>query len=144
MVVASPRKDFRGLRQVPLEFDDERVLLLAKAIQQLQERAREHPVDVVSKTADYTMLDVDLAVLADATSGDVTITLQTAAGRKRRRVIVKKTDSSSNLVVIKPNGSETIDGASTISLTQENAVREMVSDGTNWRLISALGNAEAL
>jgi hypothetical protein len=144
VAVASPRKTFRGLRQVPLEWEDDQLILLARAVQQLQERSRQHPVEVVTVTSSYTVLDPDLLILANASSGDVTVTLQTAAGRERRRVIVKKTDTSSNLVIIDPDGSETIDGSSTISLTQKNAVREMMSDGTNWRLISALGNATAL
>lgn len=144
MAVTSPRTDFRSLRQIPLEWEDEKLILLAKAVQQLQQRSRQHPAEIVTVTANYAILDVDLLVLADATSGDVTVTLQTAAGRERRRIIIKKTDTSANLVIINPAGTETIDGVSSISLTQLNAAREMVSDGTNWHLISALGNAEAL
>lgn len=44
MAVASPRKNVRGLRHVPLEWEDDRQVLLAKAVQQLQERSRsEYP-----------------------------------------------------------------------------------------------------
>lgn len=144
MVVTSPRKDFRNFRTVPLEYDDERLVMLAKAVQQVQERVRRHAIEVVAVTANYTMLDIDLLILADAAAGNVTVTLLTAAAREGRRVIVKKTDVSSNLVIIDPAGSETIDGSATLSLTQRYAMREIVSDGTNWHLISAIGNATSL
>lgn len=144
MALVSPRASFRSLRTVPLEFADEKLVLLAKAIQQAQERLVRHPIEVASVTADYTALDIDQLIKADATTGNVTVTLPTAAGRTGRRIIVKKTDSTNNLVIIDPDGSETIDGSSSISLTQLNASREMMSDGTNWQLISAIGNATAL
>ena len=146
MAVLSPRADFRALAPVPDEWPNAREhrTLLARAIRQLQGLIRRHPVEVVSTATDYTMVDVDSLILVDATVGNRTVTLLTAAGRKGRRVIVKKTDSSANLVIIDPAGAETIDGSSTISLTQLNAARGMMSDGTNWRLISAIGNATAL
>lgn len=144
MALTTPRTAFRDLRRVPLEFADSNLLQLAHAILQLQNRAKRHPIEVRSKTADYTALDVDQLILVDATAGNVTITLPTAVSRRGRRIIVKKTDSSNNLVIIDPDGSETIDGSSSISLTQLNASREMMSDDTNWQLISAIGNATAL
>lgn len=143
-MVTSPRQKYRLLRTIPLSFDDPDMLLLAQALEQASERLRRHPVEVVAVTADYTMLDIDLIVKADATGADVTVTLPSAKAREGRRAGVKKTDSSANLVVIDPDGTETIDGSTTISLTQENAYREMVSDGTNWVLTSAIGNATAL
>ena len=144
MALSSPRKTFRGLRTLPLEFQDPDVQLVAQAIKQLQELSLLHPVEVKSTAASYTLEDHVLAVLGDATTGNVTITLLSAVGRKGRRVIVKKTDATANLVIIDPNASETIDGSTTLSLTQQYAVREMVSDGTNWQLVAAIGNATAL
>lgn len=144
MALASPRQNYRGFRSVPLEFEDPQSLLLARAIIQMQERLRRHPIEVVAVTAAYTVLDIDLLILADATAGNVTVTLPTAVAREGRRIAVKKTDATVNLVIIDPDGTETIDGSTTISLTQQNALREMVSDGTNWQLISAIGTATAL
>lgn len=144
MALTSPRATLRGLRTVPLEHEDAQVILIAKAVQQLQERLRLHPIELVSATATYTMLDIDRLILANATSAALTVFLPTAAGREGGRVAVKKIDSTANLVTIDPSGSETIDGSTTIALTQVNAVREMISDGTNWQLVSAIGNATAL
>ena len=139
MPITSPRLLTRTLRQVPLEFEDPQSVLLAKAVQQVQERAILHPVEAVSVTATYTVLDGDLLILANATSGAFTVNLPTAAGREGRRIIVKKTDSSANAVTVDGFGSETIDGATTVSLTTQNALREMVSDNTNWRVLSTAG-----
>lgn len=99
---------------------------------------------MVSVTATYTMLDIDLIVKMDAADGARTVFLPSAKAREGRRAGVKKIDSSVNGVLIDPDGTETIDGSTTITLTQENAYREMVSDGTNWVLTSAIGNAIAL
>jgi len=144
MPVTSPRVNFRLLRTVPLEWEDGQDLLLALAVRQLQERSLQHPLEVVAVTANYTALDIDGLILADATAGDVTITLPTAEAREGRRMEVKKTDASANLVVIDPQGTQTIDGSTTISLTQQYALRGIKSDGTNWWLVSAIGNATAL
>lgn len=91
---------------------------------------------VVSKTADYTVLVSDGIVLVDATSGPVTITLYTATETKHTPFIaVKKIDASGNAVTIDGAGAETIDGATTISLTTQNEVARLITDGTNWRKI---------
>lgn len=141
MALNSPRMKYRNLRNVPLTFSDPDLLQLAHAVLQLEERARRHPVEVVSVTATYSMLDIDLVVMMDATDGDRTVFLPSAKAREGRRAIVKKLDSSANGVLIDPSGSEQIDDLTTITLIQRNAVREMVSDGTNWVLIGAIGNS---
>ena len=140
----SPRKGYRNVRTTPLQFSDPDLLMIAQGLEQVQERIRRHPIEVVSVTASYTMLDIDLIVKMNATDGARTVFLPTAKARKGRRAGVKKIDSSINGVLISPDGTETIDGSSTITLTQENAYREMVSDGTNWVLTGAIGNATAL
>lgn len=139
MALINPRAQLRSFRQVPREWEDQRLQLLASAVVQLQEMMRMHPVQVVSVTADYTALDQDLVVLADATGGDITVTLPTATGREGRRIIVKKTDSSANTVTIDGNGSETIDGATTVALASQNELREIVSDLSNWYVVSSSG-----
>ena len=113
--------------------------MIVRAVQLLQERARKHPVEAVAQTSDYTASDEDLLIAVNATSAAVTVDLPTAAARKGRRYIVKKTDASANLVTIDPAGSETIDGEATVSLAQQYAAREIVSDGTNWHIVSAYG-----
>lgn len=146
MVLASPRADFRGLMPVPTEAENpvDLVRSHANALRQIQERARLLPVRVVSVSAAYAMVDIDALILCDATSAAFTVTLLTAAGREGRRIIVKKTDTTDNIVTIDAAGSETLDGAATVGLMQKNAMREYISDGTNWRLIGSIGNANSL
>lgn len=146
MPVTSPRADFRGIFPAPLAWEDEREHrgLLARAIRQLQELFRLSPTQVVSATVNYTMVDIDVLILCNATTASFTVTLLTAAGREGREIYVKKTDASNNTVTIDAAGSETLDGSLTIILVQQYAVRGYKSDGTNWQLISAIGNATTL
>jgi len=80
-------------------------------------------------SANYTAADGE-ALAVDASAGAVTITLPSPSSGARVRV--KKTDASSNTVTVQPSGSETIDGASSHTISQKNEAYEYVSDGTNW------------
>ena len=96
MVVASPRNDSRGLLPVPGDMADDREhkRVLSLGVRQLQERARLHPVEIVSVSANYAMTDIDSLILVNASGAARTITLLTAKGREGREITVKKTDSS--------------------------------------------------
>lgn len=140
MVIASPRTTFRQPFRVPTDLPDEREhrQQLAWGIRQLQERvALRGPNVPTAVTAAYTVTDDDYLVPVNAAGGAVTVTLLSAVGREAKVIIIKKTDSSANVV--------TITGASaSVGLTQQGAARIYVSDGTNWQLVSALGNADGL
>lgn len=89
---------------------------------------------IVAKTANYTATDNDYTILADATSGNITITLPLTAGQMFN---VKKTDATANTVTIK-TASGNIDGTAgttgiVISTQYTNISIQM--DGTNgWML----------
>lgn len=87
---------------------------------------------VVSKTANYTATNTDDVILVDASAGAVTISLPTAVGIAGRSYHVKKTDSSANAVIVDPNGTETIDGQATTSLTSQYETLSVESNGANW------------
>ena len=90
----------------------------------------------VDKTAAYTALANEF-VNADAASvGAFTVTLPAAASNTGVRIAVKKTDSGANAVTVDGNASETIDGSLTLVLRSENEALYIVSDGTNWQIIS--------
>lgn len=93
---------------------------------------------VVSKTANYTAMDDDFVILCDATSGAITVTLPTAAGRKGKAFCIKKIDSSANTVTIDGNASETIDGATTKVLSTQYSAKWIISDGANWVVIASV------
>lgn len=102
--------------------------------------ANEQVWTTVSKTADYTVLeaDRDKLIRVDATSGAVTITLLAAAtAGDGFQLAVKKIDSSGNAVTIDGNSSETIDGSTTLSLSNQYEVAILTCDGSNWHVINS-------
>lgn len=93
------------------------------------------PDYVDSSSASRAVLDQDGLIIVDATAGDKTYTLPTAVGRVGKIFSFKKIDSSTNSVIIDPNGAETINGASTFSFNREKRVISIISNGTNWAII---------
>jgi len=82
-----------------------------------------------------TTMATDSIILADATSGALTIDLLTAVGRTGRVYGVKKIDASANAVTVDPAGGETIDGATTKVLSTQYASVTFVSNNANWFII---------
>lgn len=96
---------------------------------------------VLSKTANYTVSTNDgdnVQVNVDATSGAATITFYAASGNTGKIITVKKTDSSANAVTLDGNASETLDGATTATLTAQYDSATYVCDGTNWQKQAAV------
>lgn len=83
-------------------------------------------------TTPYTVVVTDRTLLIDATAGNKTVTLPTAATSKWRILTVKKIDSSGNTVTIDGNGAETIDGALTKVIEFQYNSFTVQSDGTEW------------
>ncbi len=96
---------------------------------------------VVTKTANYTAEERDYLILGNGASGDITISLPTAVGI-RGQVFAIKNIHASNGVIIDPYSTETIDGASTITLALQYAAVILRSDGTNWRIEASYGFVE--
>lgn len=93
------------------------------------------PGTVSTKTATYTIVDSDLGslILVDATSGAITVNLTAASTLGNGfKVSVKKSDASTNAVTIDPNSSETINGFSTLVLSDKFDCVQLVCDGSNW------------
>ena len=91
---------------------------------------------VLAKTADYTVAASDGAnvlILATSSSGNVTITLYAASGNSGKVVQVKKLVAA-NSVIIDGNSSETIDGATTQTITAQYTSLSLVCDGSNWHI----------
>jgi hypothetical protein len=94
--------------------------------------------NVATKSANYTLTSTDHVVLANATSGALTLTLPTAVGITGRQYTVKKVDTTANGVTVATTSSQTIDGATTYNLTSRNQTASLVSDGANWAITSTL------
>ena len=90
---------------------------------------------VISISADTTLAENNNAVLCDASSGTITVTLPASANYSGIRYHIKKTDSSSNVITISPDGSETIDGQSSYVVNNQYESITLVCDGSNWFII---------
>ena len=90
-----------------------------------------------AKSADYIILDDDNLYSIFVTTGatDRTITLPTAADNDGRLLNIKKVDIGAASVIIDGEGSETIDGALTITISSQFDSVSLQCDGTEWFII---------
>lgn len=88
-----------------------------------------------TKTSNYTITGTDVVIFANATSGNVTITLPTASSNAGYRFYVKRIDSSGNTCSVARSGSDTIDGQTSMSLDLQYTCLTVVSDGSQWYII---------
>lgn len=93
------------------------------------------PTSVATKTGAYTLTASDAVILADATGGGFTLTLPTAVGITGHLFHIKKIDATANAVTVDGNGAETLDGAATLTISEQHQSFTLVSDGAVWRLI---------
>ena len=89
----------------------------------------------IAITATQALETFDHEALTDASSGAITLTLPSAVGIAGKRYDVKRLNSGGNNVVIATTGSETIDGASTQTLSNQYDSFTFVSDGSNWYIL---------
>tara|TARA_Y100000310_G_scaffold320380_1_gene376786 strand:+ start:282 stop:911 length:630 start_codon:yes stop_codon:yes gene_type:complete len=96
-----------------------------------------NPISVpyVSITGDTTVTTANVVVFANATSGQIDITLYAATSNGGKTLTIKKTDSSANSVVITRAGSETIDGGTSFTLIHNGEAVTLISDNSNWFII---------
>ena len=96
----------------------------------------------LSLTVPYTTITThtgisvaNVVVFANATSGAINVTLYAATGNGGKTVTIKKIDSSTNAVDVLRAGSETIDGATSVTLLHENESITLMSDNSNWFIV---------
>lgn len=89
---------------------------------------------VTTKTANYTITSSDNVVYADSTSGAFTLTLPTAASVEGQPFYIHKTNSGTNVVTIDGYDSETIEGASALTVAGQNEGALLISNGTEYKV----------
>lgn len=91
-------------------------------------------VEHASKSAAYTTKETDVIIGVDTTSAAVTVTLATETVTKGRVVIVADEggNAGTNAITIATEGSETIDGSATASISTNYGAVRLYSDGSNW------------
>ena len=87
---------------------------------------------IVFKQQDYTLTDSDHTVLVNCSGGNVTITLPTAVGCAGRLYVIKRVDSSGNSVNIDANGSEQIEGSTSLVGVASGGSLTLQSDNSGW------------
>ena len=91
-------------------------------------------VEVSDVDADGTLSNHSI-VLADASRGNITLTLPETSSNTNKILRIKKVDSSSNYVIVTPYNSETIDGESSVQITTQWTALTLVCNGINWFII---------
>lgn len=85
-------------------------------------------VGVITVTTTYSALSTDYLVLSDGTTAAFTVTLP-AATQKGQKIVVVKIDSSVNAITVAPNGTDTIEGAASLSLATQYNKANLIADG---------------
>ena len=87
---------------------------------------------IAARNADYTLTANDHTVLVDCSAGNVTLTLPTAVGCAGRIYIIKRTDTSDNSANIDANGSEQIEGSTSLVGVASRGSLTIQSDNSGW------------
>ena len=100
----------------------------------------ESRVGVKTITASYTVEANIFYVRVNLTGGAITVTLPSAAGKDGRRIRVYKVSNDANTLTLGVTGSDTINGASTQTVTSQYNGWEVVSNGNDaWELVVSTG-----
>lgn len=91
-------------------------------------------LQTASKSADYSRGTGDRLTLNDTTAGNITDTLPAVAGVTPYTIYSAVKTAAAHNLVLDPNGSELINGASTLTLTAQNARVDIYSDGVSWQI----------
>lgn len=83
---------------------------------------------IVTTSTVITATSGHIVVDCDATLGDITISLPTAVGNSAVYSI-RKSDSSANEVIVEPDGSETINGDTELTIQFQNSAARIQSNG---------------
>jgi hypothetical protein len=90
-----------------------------------------------SISANYTPTTVDRTILATAGAGGITVTLPVAP--RGTRLDIKKTDSAAGAVTVAAGAGNTIEGAASFALPNNNDAVALESNGTTWFVLAQVG-----
>lgn len=107
-------------------------LNLANATGHLSQAKIRYDVQVI--TSDLTAGEAKWYQL-DATGGDLTVTLPAANLYPAETYQFTRMDATANAISVVPDGSETINGATTLSIVTQYETYTLISDGFEWVII---------
>ena len=82
-----------------------------------------------------TLDDTYYTVLCECTSNAITINLPAVSGNEGLVYNIKKIDSTGNAVTVDANSSETIDDATTQTISSQYDSIQIICDGSEWWII---------
>jgi hypothetical protein len=85
---------------------------------------------IVKTTADYTVVDTDYTILANASSNAFTLTLPDATTSTGRVLIIRKTDETANVLTF--SSAVKISESTSFTTLNLNTTIRIQSDGTDW------------
>jgi len=85
--------------------------------------------------ADSAITATDTILFINAGSNNVTLSLPAASTVASQRFYFKRTDGSANTVTLQPNGVDTIDGYTTVTIGEQYAWVMIVAAGGAWYII---------
>ena len=92
---------------------------------------------ITNSDSPYSALDTNGTILCDATSGAITVNLPAISSVDTGRIYtIKKMDAAANNITIDGNASETIDGATTQTLTTQYERIQIQNSGSEWVIIN--------
>ncbi|MEK7953028.1 DNRLRE domain-containing protein [Luteolibacter soli] len=94
-------------------------------------------LEATTFNTNFNANDSTCVFFCNTASNNLTITLPAASGRAGRFYFFKKI-SSSNALTIATSGGNSIDSAASIVLTTNNSCRMVMSNGSNWFVMSSL------
>ena len=98
---------------------------------------RAHLRHRITTVTGNTNLSLDYHVyLCDASSAALSVFLPTSSSVTGHYFVIKKVDSSTNAVAVVPNGSETIDGQTSVSLAAQWNSIWIMSTGNGWIIMA--------
>lgn len=95
--------------------------------------SRAHTLETVN--SDYTVDDDDYVILANASNGDIHITLPSAVIAIENTYNIKRISGGENKVFVDASNNELIDGQSGVSIDTQYATLTVISNGTQWYII---------
>ena len=85
-------------------------------------------------TVNLTTANMGGGRIGDTSSNSITYNLPSASAAGNGKSITIKKSSASNSITVDGDGSETIDGSTTFSWTEDGRTYTFISDGANWQI----------
>lgn len=89
-------------------------------------------------SASYTVVPTDEVIAVSLSAVSVVCHLPPVTQYPGRRLFLKKLDAGAQTVSFDANGSETIDGAATVSLSVRYSTLQIVAGASEWHILSRL------